>query len=681
MRPKRRSEPLAVTAFPHLLAPLDLAFLTLRNRMVMGAMHTRLETLDRPLERMIEFYRARARGEIGLILTGGFSPNREGLMEEGAPLLDPSAALDEHRAIADAVHAEGGRIALQILHAGRYARHPLCVGPSEGRAPINRVSPRPLTASDIARTIEDFAVTAALAREAGYDGVEIMGSEGYLINEFTAPRTNKREDDYGGSFAARARLPVEITEAVRRRVGRDFLVIYRISAIDLVEDGIAGAEVAALAERVAAAGADIINTGIGWHEASVPTIAALVPRAAWRFAIENVKRAVAVPVIASNRINAPETAEALLAEGIADLVSMARPLLADPDFARKARLGRSAAINTCIACNQACLDRIFTERAATCLVNPRAGREIEFPSAPAARPKRIAVVGAGPAGLAFALNAAERGHKITLFEAAREIGGQLLMARVVPGKSEFDETLRYFRHRLGEERVELRLGQRARLEEFDGFDEVVVATGVRPRRPDIPGLDHPSVLSYADVLAHGRAVGRRVAIIGAGGIGFDVAEYLSGDAEEALSPEAFVSAWGVDPTLAAKGGLRPPSAPARRREIVMLQRRNERLGGSLGKSTGWILKANLRRAGVAMIQGATYQAIDDAGLHITAAGERRIVAVDSVVICAGQEPERAIYDALRQRGRAAHLIGGAREAVELDALRAIEEATRLALAL
>ncbi len=673
-----------MTSFPQLLAPLDLGYLTLANRMVMGAMHTRLETLDRPRERLVAFYRARAQGEIGLILTGGFSPNREGLMEDGAPLLDAAASLDDHRAIADAVHEEGGRVALQILHAGRYGRHTLCVGPSPGRAPINRIAPRSLDGADIARTIADYAVTAARAREAGYDGVEIMGSEGYLINEFTAPRTNQREDDYGGALAGRLRLPVEITAAVRRAVGRDFLVIYRIAAIDLVADGMSGDEVAALAQQVAAAGADMLNTGIGWHEASIPTIAASVPRAAWRFAVANVKRAVAVPVIASNRINTPDVAEALIAEGVADLVSMARPLLADPDFARKVRRGESAAINTCIACNQACLDRIFTERAATCLVNPRACREIEFASPPAAHAKRIAVVGAGPAGLAFAVEAAARGHRITLFEQAREIGGQLLMARVVPGKSEFNETLRYFRHRLEAGDVELRLGVMAQADALaaEGFDAIVVATGVRPRRPDIPGIDRAHVLSYVDVLAKFRTVGKRVAIIGAGGIGFDTAEFLCGDPAEALAPGVFADAWGVDPAIAGPGGLRTPGpAAAPRHVITLLQRRDERPGSSLGKSTGWILKARLRRAGVAMVQGAAYDAIEEDGLAVTVAGERRVIAADTVVICAGQEPERGLYDALRRRGIDVHLIGGAREAVELDACRAIEEATRLAIAL
>lgn len=672
-----------MTSFPHLLAPLAVGGVRLRNRLVMGAMHTRIETLDRARERLVAFYRARARGEVGLILTGGFAPNRDGLMEAGAPLIDGAASLDDHRAVVEAVHTEGGHIALQILHAGRYARHAGCVAPSPFKAPINRFTPAALTEAQIARTIADYAVAAARAREAGYDGVEIMGSEGYLINEFTAPATNRRDDGWGGA-EGRLRFPVAVTTAIRTAVGRDFLVIYRISAIDLVAEGMAGAEVAALARRIEAAGADMLNTGIGWHEAAIPTIAASVPRAAWRFAVANVKRAVRVPVIASNRINTPTLAEALLADGIADLVSMARPLLADADFAAKARRGAAHAINTCIACNQACLDRIFTARAATCLVNPRAGREIEFVARPPVRARRIAVVGAGPAGVAAAIEAAARGHHVTLFDAAREIGGQFVMARLIPGKSEFNETLRYWRERLVETSVELKLATEAApaLLAAARFDAVVVATGVRPRRPAIPGIDRPSVLSYADVLGAQKAVGRRVAIIGAGGIGFDVAAYLAGAPADTFASSAFAAAWGIDTALGSSGGLRlPVAASVAPHRITLLQRRDERLGASLGKTTGWILKARLRRAGVEMVQGASYDAIDDDGLHVTVAGARRVVAADTIIVCAGQEPERSLYDALGRCGITAHLIGGARDADGLDACRAIEEGTRLALAL
>ncbi|GAB4477020.1 MAG: NADPH-dependent 2,4-dienoyl-CoA reductase [Burkholderiaceae bacterium] len=674
-----------MTVHPRLLSPLDLGFLTLRNRIVMGAMHTRLETLDRPVERLEAFYAARARGETGLILTGGFAPNAEGLIEPGAPLLDREGGLDEHCAICDAVHREGGRIALQILHAGRYARVPECVAPSPIKARINRYTPRALSTAEVWRTIEDFARTAALARAAGYDGVEIMGSEGYLINEFTAPATNQRTDDFGGSFDNRARFPVEIVKAVRKACGDDFLLIYRISSIDLVEGGLPAEQIAELARRVEQAGANLLNTGIGWHESPVPTIAASVPRAAWTFAIRRVKQAVSIPVIASNRINDPDVAEALLARGEADLVSMARPLLADPDFARKVRLGRADEIATCIACNQSCLDRIFTEQPATCLVNPRAGREIEFADAPAARPKRIAVVGAGCAGMAFAVNAAERGHRITLYEAADSLGGQLNLAKVVPGKSEFGELLRYFRVRLERLGVQVRLGVRADADALlaEGSEEIVLATGVKPRVLAIPGIDHPKVVSYADVLSGATHVGERVAIVGAGGIGFDVAEYLLGDPDESRVPDAFFAAWGVDAGVRA-GGLhghaldRPRS---RKRKVTMLQRRTDKLGASLGKTTGWILKARLREAGVEMISGAGYTAIDDRGLHYRIDGEQRLLAVDHVVICAGQESDRALYEALIARGAKPCLLGGARLAAGLDAARAIDEGTRLAVAI
>lgn len=670
--------------FPHLLAPLTVGRITLRNRMVMGAMHTRLETLDRPLERLAAFYGARAKGEVGLILTGGYSPTPEGVMEAGSPLLNSEAQLHEHHPIVDEVHRHDGRIILQILHAGRYAKVPECVAPSPVKARINAFPPRALSTPEVWETIAAYAKTAKLAKTAGYDGIEIMGSEGYLINEFTATRTNQRDDEFGGSFEARIRFPLEVIKAARAQVGPDMILIYRISAIDLVEGGMTGAEIAEFARQVEAVGADVINTGVGWHESAVPTIAASVPRAAWAFAVSEVKRAVSIPVMASNRINTPGVAEELLAAGTADLVSMARPLLADPDFALKTRLGAVDEISPCIACNQACLDRIFTDRTATCLVNPRAGREIEFVSIEARPRKNIAVVGSGPAGMAFAINAAQRGHRVTLFETSEQLGGQLNMAKVAPGKSEFNELLHYFGVMLKKTEVDVRLGRAASAGELasGGFDEIVLATGVVPRTPDFAGVDHPKVLNYIDVLLRGAPVGERVAIIGAGGIGFDVADFLVGDQTDSLEIPAFMKIWGIDETNSTSGGLvEPVKQSPSGRTVYMLQRKVEPLGKNLGKSTGWILKAKLRNAGVRMISGATYSAIDDAGLHYTVNGEPFTLEVDNVILCSGQISNRTLYEQLDDLGVKGTLIGGADLASELDALRAIDQATRLAVAI
>lgn len=669
--------------FPHLISELRVADTVLPNRMVMGAMHTRLETLDRPHERLAAFYAARAAGEVGLILTGGFSPTPEGVMDEGGPLLNSESQLDEHRLVASEVHKAGGRIALQILHAGRYAKVATCVAPSPGKARINVFPPRELSTKEVWELVESYVHTASLAKTAGYDGVEIMGSEGYLINEFTAAITNHRADEFGGSFDKRIRFPLELIKAIRARVGAGFMVIYRISAIDLMDGGMTGVEIAEFARRVEAAGADIVNTGVGWHESAVPTIAAAVPRGAWVAAVKNVKAALSIPVIASNRINAPETAEEIIASGAADLVSMARPLLSDPDFAKKTRLGLTAEINTCIACNQACLDRIFTDRTATCLVNPRAGREIEFKTGKAPQAKRIAVVGAGPAGIAFAINAAERGHQVALFESDSQIGGQLNMAKQVPGKNEFNELLRYFRTMLDKNAVKLHLGKKASVDDLGGgkFDDVVIATGVLPRTPEIPGIDHRKVVSYIDVLTERVNVGHTVAIIGAGGIGFDVAEFLLVDHAEALDSTTFFKAWGVDPANMTPGGLAPAVEHPPRRKVHMFQRKSESLGKNLGKSTGWILKAKLRKAKVTMTAGAIYDAIDDDGLHYTVDGKSHVLHVDNVVLCAGQVSNRELYVQLDQAGIKFHVIGGADVASELDALRAIDQATRLAVSI
>lgn len=676
-----------MTPYPHLLSPLPVGRITLPNRMVMGAMHTRLETLDHAQERLAAFYAARAQGGIGLILTGGYSPTPEGVMDETGLVLNSPDQLPKHTAITSAVAKAGGRIVLQILHAGRYAKVPECVAPSPGKARINVFSPRPLSTDEVWATIDSYAHTAALAQQAGYAGVEIMGSEGYLINEFTAALTNQRDDAFGGDFDRRIRFPLEIIRAVRARVAAPFMVIYRISCIDLMEGGMSGQEVARFARRVQEAGADMINTGIGWHESAVPTMAAPVPRAAWIDAIRNVKQAVAIPVMASNRINLPEVAEEIIASGAADLVSMARPLLADPEFARKTIENRADEIATCIACNQACLDYIFTDRVATCLVNPRGGRETEFSGGSAEVAKHFAVVGAGPAGMAFAVNAAQRGHRVTLFEAADQLGGQLNMARKVPGKNEFNELLRYFRVMLQRLQVTVKLRTRVQADDLamrvqsGEFDDVIIATGVVPRKPDIAGLDHPKVLSYLDVLSREAAVGHKVAIIGAGGIGFDVAEYMVGSADESLIPQAFMQAWGVDTRIAGAGGLKPPVSRPVQRQVYMLQRKPESPGKGLGKSTGWILKAKLRKANVVMVAGARYHAIDDQGLHYSVNEQTHVLDVDTVVVCAGQESNRDLFGQLAQRGIRAHVIGGADVAAELDAMRAIDQATRLAVSL
>jgi 2,4-dienoyl-CoA reductase (NADPH2) len=671
-----------MTAYPHLLAPLDLGSVTLRNRTVMGSMHTGLEETPGGFERLAAFYAERARGGAGLIVTGGVAPNLDGVVFPGAAKLTEPAEARAHRPVTEAVHAAGGLICLQILHTGRYAAHPGAVAPSAIRAPISPVKPHALTDAEVERTIEDFARCAALSREAGYDGVEVMGSEGYLLNEFVAPRTNQRTDRWGGTLENRLRFPVEVVRRVRAALGRDAILIFRLSMLDLVEDGSTWDEVVTLAQAVEAAGATIINTGIGWHEARIPTIATMVPRAAFTWVTRRLRGAVRVPLVTTNRINDPAVAEQVLARGDADLVSMARPFLADAELVRKAAQGRAAEINTCIGCNQACLDAIFSGEVCSCLVNPRACHETELPVAPAAAPLRIAVVGAGPAGLAYACTAAERGHRVTLLEAAAEIGGQFNLARRIPGKEEFAETLRYFRTRLAQLGVEVRLGHRASADELAaaGFDRVVLATGVVPRRPELRGLDHPSVAGYAEIIEGRRAAGERVAIVGAGGIGFDVAELLTHAGAEADPVHAFRAEWGIDAAYGARGGVTSPARRPSPRQVFLLQRKVAKVGAGLARTTGWIRRTLLAERGVTMLSGVTYEAIDDAGLHVRVGGEARTIPADTVVICAGQEPRRELADALASRGVAVTLVGGADVAAELDARRAIDQGTRAALA-
>ncbi|MFI5829998.1 FAD-dependent oxidoreductase [Streptomyces sp. NPDC051578] len=671
-----------MTRYPHLLSPLDLGFTTLPNRVIMGSMHTGLEEHEGGFERLAAFYAERARGGAGLIVTGGIAPNDAGRPFEGGSRLTTEDEAAEHRVITDAVHAEGGKIAMQILHFGRYAYHKDLVAPSALQAPISPFVPNELSGAEVERTVEDFVRAARLAKLAGYDGVEIMGSEGYLINEFIAAATNRRTDRWGGAYENRVRFPLEIVRRTREAVGEEFILIYRLSMLDLIPGGSTLEEVVRLAKEIEAAGATIINTGIGWHEARIPTIATSVPRGAYTWVTKRIMGAVSVPLVTSNRINTPEIAEELLADGRADLVSLARPFLADADFVNKARAGAPETINTCIGCNQACLDHTFSGKITSCLVNPRACHETELVLSPTQLKKRVAIVGAGPAGLACAVSAAERGHAVTLFEASGHIGGQLDIARRIPGKEEFEETIRYYGNQLVERGVEVRLDTRADVEALRSYDEVVVATGVTPRTPDIEGVDHPNVVTYLDVLRDGAPVGERVAVVGAGGIGFDVAEFLTDSGEGASQdPAVYFRHWGVDTAYTGPGGLVAPERPAPPRRVHLLQRKTTKVGAGLGTTTGWIHRAELKHRGVVSVAGATYDRIDDEGLHITVDGEQRLVPADTVVLCTGQEPRRDLYEALRAAGVDAHLIGGADVAAELDAKRAIRQGTELAASL
>ncbi|WP_411751500.1 FAD-dependent oxidoreductase [Serratia sp. (in: enterobacteria)] len=673
-----------MSVYPNLLAPLDLGFTTLKNRVLMGSMHTGLEELPNGPERMAAFYAERAAAGVALIVTGGIAPNEKGVVYRGASVLNQPQQVAHHRIVTEAVHQAGGKIALQILHTGRYSYQPQPVAPSALQAPINPFSPAALTTQEVEQTIADFANCATLAQQAGYDGVEVMGSEGYLINQFLVSRTNQRTDQWGGSFSNRMRFAVEIVRAVREATGPEFILIYRLSMLDLVEDGSSWQEIEQLAVAIEQAGATLINTGIGWHEARIPTIATMVPRAGFSWVTRKLMGKVKIPLITTNRINDPAVAEQVLADGCADMVSMARPFLADAAFVQKAAEGRADEINTCIGCNQACLDQIFDHKLTSCLVNPRACRETEMPLIATATPKKLAVVGAGPAGLAFAVTAASRGHQVTLFDAAEQIGGQFNIAKQIPGKEEFHQTLRYFRRQLVLNEVELKLGKQVQPQDLAAFDEVILACGIVPRMPAIAGIEHAKVMNYLDVLRDKKPVGQRVAIIGAGGIGFDVAEYLSQHGtSSSLDQAAFNREWGIDSQLEQRGGLsaQGPEVPASPRQIFLLQRKTSKVGEGLGKTTGWIHRTSLAVRGVKMLNSVNYQRIDDEGLHILRAEQESCLPVDTVVICAGQEPRRELQQPLLEMGKTVHLIGGADVAAELDARRAIDQGTRLAMAL
>jgi 2,4-dienoyl-CoA reductase (NADPH2) len=669
--------------FPHLLAPLELGSVTLRNRVLMGSMHTGLEDHARDFPRLAAYFKERAAGGVGLIVTGGMAPTIRGwLTPFGSSMIYPWQ-VRRHRLVTDAVHAEGGRICMQILHAGRYGYHPLSVAPSAIRSPIAPFKPKALSGRGVEREIQGYVRAARLAQKAAYDGVEVMGSEGYFINQFTAPRVNRRQDEWGGNAAARYRIAVEIVRRIREATGPDFIIVYRLSMLDLVPDGNDWEEIVAQAQAVEAAGASIINTGIGWHEARIPTIATMVPRAGFAWVTRKLRGHVDIPLVATNRINTPGVAEQVLSNGDADMVSMARPLLADAEFVRKAEEGRADEINVCIACNQACLDHAFSRQTASCLLNPRACHETELNYRPVERPKSLAVVGAGPAGLAFATVAAERGHRVTLFDADTQIGGQFNMAKRIPGKEEFYEALNYYRRQLELKDVDVRLGQHVTVADLLDYDEVVLATGVAPRTPEIEGVDHAKVRGYVDVLRENSPVGKRVAIIGAGGIGFDMAEFLareSHDGPEFPTMDAFAREWGIDMSLQARGGVKdvPAEPEPLPREIWLLQRKASKPGKGLGKTTGWVHRLSLRKRGVKMLGGVTYRRIDDAGLHIVHDGQDKVLEVDNVILCAGQLPQRELSEPLHAAGVPVHLIGGADVAVELDAKRAIRQGSELA---